>query len=163
MSTMYAARPEDVVRNDAPDDAFAIQCHARHADGNPSRNVGYVKVASGSGWKVGIWCNECGRLARSAGGSGGIWRPLRWFDMGAMPDLRHIAPPGVVAECTRNFNFGPCAACGRVGAREVHHWAPRHLFGDEADRWPTADLCRTCHAEWHRRVTPTMAHGRHGR
>jgi hypothetical protein len=38
----------------------------------------------------------------------------------------------------------------------LHHWAPRHLFGDECDGWPLAFLCRPCHVEWHQRVTPDM-------
>jgi len=40
--------------------------------------------------------------------------------------------------------------CQRCGARsaELHHWAPRAWFED-ADDWPTAYLCRTCHLNWH--------------
>lgn len=37
-----------------------------------------------------------------------------------------------------------------------HHWAPRHLFGDACDDWPGSNLCASCHAEWHRVVTPKM-------
>ena len=48
-----------------------------------------------------------------------------------------------------------CEVCGEEGAEE-HHWAPWHLFGDEANRWPTSFLCRTCHERWHGVVTPNM-------
>jgi hypothetical protein len=41
-----------------------------------------------------------------------------------------------------------CARCGKWGAVEDHHWAPRALFPD-ADLWPTAKLCRACHVRWH--------------
>lgn len=51
----------------------------------------------------------------------------------------------------------PCEVCGTKGTTEVHHWAPRHLFGDDADRWPTGNLCRPCHVNWHQRVTPNMS------
>jgi len=48
-----------------------------------------------------------------------------------------------------------CAVCGAQGA-EKHHWALRFLFGNEADKWPTAMLCVTCHLRWHNVVTPHM-------
>jgi hypothetical protein len=40
-----------------------------------------------------------------------------------------------------------CERCGHPEV-ELHHWAPRALF-DDADKWPTAHLCRTCHRRWH--------------
>lgn len=46
-----------------------------------------------------------------------------------------------------------CEVCGAEGA-EHHHWAPFHLFGDEADRWPQSHLCPKCHKRWHDIVTP---------
>ena len=30
--------------------------------------------------------------------------------------------------------------------------APRRNFGDEADEWPTAWLCRSCHERWHAKM-----------
>ena len=48
-----------------------------------------------------------------------------------------------------------CERCGETGV-ELHHWAPRHLF-DDADGWPMGMLCRACHMEWHRIVTPKMS------
>lgn len=49
-----------------------------------------------------------------------------------------------------------CEVCHSPFA-EWHHWAPRHLFGEEADLWPTAFLCHKCHMRWHDLVTPSMA------
>lgn len=51
-----------------------------------------------------------------------------------------------------------CQVCGNRDA-ELHHWAPRHLFGDECENWPKDYLCRDCHARWHTYVTPNMAEG----
>ena len=48
-----------------------------------------------------------------------------------------------------------CAVCGSAGT-EYHHFAPRHLFGEEADNWPTAYLCKKHHDTWHDLVTPNM-------
>lgn len=53
----------------------------------------------------------------------------------------------------------PCEVCGSTGQTELHHWAPFHLFGDEADKWPTSLLCRPCHVRWHQTVTPNMGAG----
>jgi hypothetical protein len=54
-------------------------------------------------------------------------------------------------------NAAPCAVCGTVAQLETHHFAPRHIFGADANRWPTADLCGPCHRRWHDLVTPTMS------
>jgi hypothetical protein len=57
-------------------------------------------------------------------------------------------------------NFQPpsetCERCGTVDYLDCHHWAPRHLFGDDCNSWPISGLCRKCHTEWHRIVTPNM-------
>jgi hypothetical protein len=54
--------------------------------------------------------------------------------------------------------IAPHNRCARCGARDVelHHWAPRAMFGEEADRWPQDYLCHDHHAEWHRTVTPGL-------
>jgi DNA-directed RNA polymerase subunit M/transcription elongation factor TFIIS len=49
-----------------------------------------------------------------------------------------------------------CEVCD-ANEGELHHWAPQYLFGDEANRWPVAYLCRTCHRKWHDLVTPNMS------
>jgi protein-arginine kinase activator protein McsA len=49
-----------------------------------------------------------------------------------------------------------CEVCNK-NEGEKHHWSPRHLFGDEAERWPTSMLCRSCHKRWHDIVTPNMS------
>jgi hypothetical protein len=56
----------------------------------------------------------------------------------------------------KDYRVEKCAVCGELGA-EYHHWAPRHLFGDNADKWPTAYLCKAHHDEWHNILTPNMA------
>jgi hypothetical protein len=45
--------------------------------------------------------------------------------------------------------------CVEIGG-EYHHFAPKHLFSDEADNWPTAYLCLKHHRQWHDLVTPKM-------
>ena len=48
-----------------------------------------------------------------------------------------------------------CAVCGSPFT-ELNHWAPRHLFGDEAERLPKDYLCKKHHDIWHATVTPNM-------
>lgn len=50
-----------------------------------------------------------------------------------------------------------CERCGNLNGSEVHHWAPRHLFGNDCEEWPKSYLCRECHALWHKVVTPNMS------
>lgn len=43
---------------------------------------------------------------------------------------------------------------------QLHHFAPRALFGDDCDLWPVGYLCRAHHAQyaqWHQRVTSRVA------
>lgn len=49
-----------------------------------------------------------------------------------------------------------CEVCGRLGT-EVHHWAPREIFGLASYRWPTSKLCTTCHRKWHRMMNAERA------
>lgn len=49
-----------------------------------------------------------------------------------------------------------CVVCGEKGC-ELHHFAPRYLFGDAAEDWPKEYLCRKHHAQWHDLVTPNMS------
>lgn len=46
-----------------------------------------------------------------------------------------------------------CVKCGERKA-ELHHWAPRAIFGDACEDWPKDYLCIKCHDEWHKQVTP---------
>ena len=64
----------------------------------------------------------------------------------------------VLPMCRDNYQppSDPCERCGKVDYLDNHHWAPRHLFGDDCNNWPTAWLCPTCHREWHAKVTPEM-------
>ena len=51
--------------------------------------------------------------------------------------------------------YGRCVVCGARGA-EMHHWAPRAIFGkDECEQWPKDFLCKSCHDLWHLKVTPS--------
>lgn len=100
---------------------------------------------------VGWLCSVC--LSWTTDKRGRLWIPLT--------DLRTF---GVnVDELPIRSTIAACERCARCGARnvEVHHWAPRALFGaEEAERWPKDHMCPTCHSEWHRVVTPGLVEGK---
>jgi hypothetical protein len=52
--------------------------------------------------------------------------------------------PAALPLLERDVRFRLCARCGRTGACELHHIAPRAAFAD-ADLWPLIALCRACH------------------
>lgn len=49
--------------------------------------------------------------------------------------------------------YSRCVVCGERKA-ELHHWAPRAIFGDDCEKWPKDFLCKQCHDEWHKKMTP---------
>lgn len=44
-----------------------------------------------------------------------------------------------------------CFRCHEPGV-ERHHTAPKKVFGADAENYPLADLCSTCHRHWHERM-----------
>ena len=94
------------------------------------------------GWQVFWWCAGCERRT----------------------DSRNI-PHRKVANLEAlpvvwDYTGDPCERCGRTDGVEAHHWAPRHVFGPDADSWPMSDLCAACHKEWHEKMTPSMGERR---
>ena len=103
---------------------------------NHSITLFKLKTASGS-WVVKSVCdNKC------------MGRFIKRSEIENWEDLPEYIPKIV--------DHRQCCVCGADGA-EVHHWAPFHIFGDEADKWPVALLCVKCHLRWHKLVTPEMS------
>lgn len=74
---------------------------------------------------------------------------------GALPKRLWPTTPDSV-ESTLGTN-PECSVFGcHIRATEHHHWAPYHLFGNDANYWPMSYLCKEHHAEWHKKVTPQM-------
>lgn len=48
-----------------------------------------------------------------------------------------------------------CVVCGERTC-ELHHWAPKGIFGKDASLWPTDYLCKIHHDLWHQTVTPQL-------
>jgi hypothetical protein len=81
-----------------------------------------------------------------------INKPPKWLPHDLVSKFVIIDNLPVIGDYSQNEH---CAVCGKPGT-EYHHWAPRHKFGDEADSWPGAYLCKKHHDQWHQIVTPTM-------
>ena len=80
----------------------------------------------------------------------------RWGGLEQVQTVTQIWIADGRIDLSKDNSMQPCEVCGEKGTTEFHHWAPKHLFGDEAYKWPTGNLCRDCHAKWHRIVTPNM-------
>ena len=104
------------------------------------------RISASAADHFGWWCLECKWWTTSK--AGGIWIAKELLlTAGVDIDAVRVAE---IADAHR------CAKCGSRGA-ELHHWAPRAIFGpDEADHWPKDYLCKACHAEWHAKVTPQL-------
>ena len=101
------------------------------------------KVIASGGEFFGWWCLTCKWWTYSK--TGGMWIAKTLLESNGI-DLSSL--PVVATE------IGPrCVKCGQRGAEE-NHWAPKAIFGSEADNWPKDMLCKPCHAEWHAKVTP---------
>ena len=82
------------------------------------------------------------------------------FTCGRRGDIRRDDHGAILDVCLRdNTPVDEDHACDRCGTRgvEVHHWAPRAIFHD-ADSWPTANLCRRCHRQWHTAMRAARGH-----
>jgi hypothetical protein len=64
-----------------------------------------------------------------------------------LPEAEHAGPTSIIEQCP---------ACLGMARLEQHHYAPVSFYGDEAERHPTARICRPCHMRWHRLVTPGL-------
>jgi len=99
----------------------------------------------------GWWCLVCEGWTERRDSTG------YWI---AKEELARIGIDFTALRVVRQLDQPRCARCGARGAEE-HHWAPQGIFGkQEADRWPKDFLCKVCHDEWHRMVTPELVAGK---
>jgi hypothetical protein len=131
VSIFEQGEPEHVMRHPWGHELPCWACGARQGE-----RVAYIFR---SGRRVARWeCRGCGRLQR--------------FDLPRAGDEHTLR----VARDNRGDER--CEHCGCSTGVEVHHWAPRYVFGTGCRGWPTALLCRRCHRDWH----IAIAHADHG-
>jgi len=93
-------------------------------------------ITTGNQTRYTLACVDCGKRKH---------RGL-WISHKRAAEL-HYEP--LLAPLLRTRNEGrTCERCGSTSDIQNHHWAPRHLF-DDADLWPSSDLCQPCHTRWH--------------
>lgn len=123
-----------------------VSCYTRHEPRQrklTAADLG-VRVAGNGSLHILAWCDECQRWSSSAIPASYVRSMDVSIDM--LP---------VVAD-HRGF-FAVCSVRGCWSDDvELNHFAPRGIFGGEADDWPTAYLCRKHHQEWGERVTPSL-------
>lgn len=106
-----------------------------------SRATGRVIARNGIA-QVKDYCKDCGKILSGAKKAAAIHR--------------HTLP--IIRDNRKLYGAAPeypCDHCGQVTQLQRHHWAPWALF-DDANEWPTSDLCVACHSLWHKIVTPNM-------
>lgn len=96
----------------------------------------FKKRISNGSYQVIDQCNWCGQNARG----NGINVPHREVNnLDALPLLADYSA-----------HAPKCEVCGSGNGTELHHFAPRHIFGPvTAERYSQAYLCRDCHTDWH--------------
>ena len=83
-----------------------------------------------------LYCTDCGRLRSGAIAHGRL-------------DAR-TREQADRAATSHDWPLPPCEHCDdETSGVELHHWAPRAVFGDESWEWPTSYLCKRCHGRWH--------------
>jgi len=92
------------------------------------------------GWNVCEWCTHCDCSAVRDR----AWISSSGLDIPSMPIRTSRSEPWRGIE--------RCEVCGCAARLECHHLAPWAQFGHAADRWPTVNVCRHCHEEWHERM-----------
>jgi hypothetical protein len=123
-----------------------VFCDRRHPPRQRELSAGElaVRIATNGSRGVLAWCDECSRWSSDAIATAYVCG--RGIDLSALPVATDHR--GLLAICS-------VKGCGSDDV-ELDHFAPRGIFGEEADEWPTAFLCRKHHAEWGQRVTPSL-------
>jgi hypothetical protein len=109
---------------------------ACRADGHPNKLLGLAIQSNGIAQVV-WWCPDCQRRAQTAA-------------------IKYDGDRRSLPVVDDNTSTTACEMCTSTEGVELHHYWPRHLFNDKAWAGTTAYLCRACHLEWHRTVTPNM-------
>jgi hypothetical protein len=103
--------------------------------------VQFMRQQGTSGFRIFARCVACNFHIATHG----TWLPHAMFsadEIAEMPweheSIQRPAPP-----------VERCYVCKEECKPETHHLAPREMFGDECERWPTVRVCRRCHECWH--------------
>lgn len=115
---------------------------------NTKRTLRLVRNITNSGVSQVFW--ECQICKRNANGGGQYISHDKIIKYGL---------PLLTIPVVQDYRTDICAVCGQPGT-ELHHFAPRFIFGDDCEQWPKVYLCREHHAHWHALVTPNMHEGR---
>lgn len=91
---------------------------------------------------LGFYCVPCRRYPRPYPPKQSPWVSLRATGLTLKQAMDLPLVPGATQP--------RCQVCGSLGGCELHHLAPRNVFGPTADDWPIVLVCPDCHAHWHR-------------
>lgn len=98
------------------------------------------------GQSVVAWCDSC-----DCNAVGGLGCPL---GTPTMVSPSAFSPEELEAMPIRTSKMrGTCPICRESDILEEHHLAPRAVFNEEANMWPTILVCRSCHERWHAKMS----------
>lgn len=113
-----------------------------------SRNVRLRRhIISNGGSQVGWYCLDGDHWALYPGD--GQWIAHKMVKKWLAGYGKTIGDIAVVKDSSEIIT---CAVEDCSKPAEVHHIAPRALFGTECEKWPTVYLCIEHHAKWHKIV-----------
>lgn len=123
----------------------------QHDEDCIGRNTALARVIFRTGeTKVVHHCFDCGRSSNYHSKGELLSAGIEVAALEVVRDNRTDEPPV------------PCEVCGSIEHVECHHWLPQaleDLVSTPAGAWPTVNLCRRCHEEWHTAVTPELVAG----
>lgn len=118
----------------------------QHAEDCLGRNTYYAAVRFADGTVRPVrYCPDCEKRSDFLGNREALALGIR------TEDLEVIRDNAAGAE--------PCEVCASTAGTQLHHFLPTALedhVSTSSNAWPTAYLCRGCHSEWHRAVTPDL-------
>lgn len=162
---------QDFVRDACPFDPVdeIPYCDNEHCP-DPQETVCTVNVGTNGDKKVGARCPTCDRWARFPNGkmwlSGEDLHSLRmadcqWldgeWDGSQSPKERSTDPEPQEVHSPANTEIIHCCVKGCPNTNhdvgiENHHFAPKALFGKDAENWPVEPVCLPHHEQWHETI-----------
>lgn len=103
-----------------------------------------LRIAGNGSLAILCWCDECQQWSTGAVAAEAV--KALGLSTSQIPVIFNYR--GLYAICS-------VQGCGSDDV-ELNHFAPRAIFGAEAEAWPKAYLCRKHHREWGERVTPAL-------
>lgn len=89
---------------------------------------------------IAAYCLSCGRVATKD-----AYIPKRRFSLAQIDEM-------AIEHDYSNSALVCCVEGCTNHDVEWHHFAPKGIFGEDAEKWPKAWVCKAHHDDWHKRT-----------